>query len=102
LIRSSFQYSSSSIPCSGRQNIRAPSARTRASGKIISRIDLVPERLPDLRDPKRQFLPRRIEHILELDEYRLRRLRAKIGHAVLVFRRPDERFEHQVKRRAAR
>ena len=55
----------------------------RAEGEIARR-DLVAERLADLRDAERHFLPRGFQHIFELRENRLRGFRAEIGDVVIV------------------
>src|SRR5205814_437838 len=57
---------------------------------------LVPETLPDLRDPEGQLLPRRGLHALEVDEDAASRLGPEVGDRGLVLDRPDERLEHQV------
>ena len=50
----------------------------RAEGEIARR-DFVAERLADLRDAERDFLPRRFQHIFELRENRLRGFGAEIS-----------------------
>src|SRR5205085_9687546 len=65
---------------------------------VMPWINLVPKRLPDQRDSERQFLPRRIQHVLELDEDRLRGFRSEIGRALFIFGGADESLEHEVER----
>ena len=64
----------------------------------IARINFVAECFSDLRNPERQFLPRHIEDIFELNEDRLRRFRTEISDARFVFSRADVSFEHQIER----
>ena len=67
----------------------------RAEGEIARR-DLVAKRLADLRNAERDFLPRSLQHVLELRENRLRGFRAEIGDVLVRFERPTMRLEHQV------
>src|SRR5438105_14718948 len=58
--------------------------------------DLVAERLPDLRDAERGATPRQLEHVLEVDEDALRRLRPQVRLRPLLDERADRGLEHQV------
>ena len=62
----------------------------------VPRVHLVAERLPDLRHPERQLPAGARQHVLEVDEHPLRRLRPQIDDARLVLHRPGERLEQQV------
>ena len=62
----------------------------------VARRDLVAEGLADLRDPERRFLARELQHVLEVDEDALRRLRAQVGDRARLLHRADRRLEHQV------
>ncbi len=62
----------------------------------VPRRDLVAEGLADLRDAERRLLARELEHVLEVDEDPLRRLRPQVRHRAGLLHRPDRRFEHQV------
>ena len=67
----------------------------RAEDEVAGR-DLVAERLADLRDPERRFLARELQHVLEVDEDALRRLRAQVRGRARLLHRADRRLEHQV------
>ena len=58
--------------------------------------DLVAERLADLRDAERRLAPRDLEHVLEVDEDALRRLRTQVRERALALERADVRLEHEV------
>ena len=61
-----------------------------------ARRNLVAERLADLRDAEGQPLARRVQHILEVHEYALRRLGPQKRDRCVVFNGPYECLEHQV------
>ena len=67
-----------------------------AAEREIARIDLVAERLADLRDAERHLLARHAEDVVELRENDLRGFGAEIGDAGAVLDRADERLEHQI------
>src|SRR6201996_5180470 len=58
--------------------------------------DLVAEGLADLGDPEGRLLAGEAEHVLEVDEDALRRLRAEVDLRALARDRADVRLEHQV------
>src|SRR6516225_8053594 len=62
----------------------------------IARIYFVSESFADLRDPEWQLLARDFENIFELNENRLRRLRAEICNRAFVRCGADMRLEHQI------
>ncbi len=62
----------------------------------VPRRDLVPERLPDLRDAERRLATRDLRHVLEVDEDALRGLGAQVRVLSGLLDRPDSRLEHQV------
>ena len=62
----------------------------------VARSDLVAEGLAHLRDPERRLLARELQHVLEVDEDPLRRLRAQVGDRARLLHRADRRLEHQV------
>ncbi len=58
--------------------------------------DLVAKGLADLGDPERRLLAGELQHVLEVDEDPLCRLRAQVGDRAGLLHRPDRRLEHQV------
>mmetsp|Transcript_13513 Transcript_13513/g.24190 ORF Transcript_13513/g.24190 Transcript_13513/m.24190 type:complete len:388 (+) Transcript_13513:1441-2604(+) len=62
----------------------------------VSRGDFVSKRLADLCDPERDLLPRRPQHVFEVDENPLRRLGPQVGHRGAVLHGPDVRLKHEV------
>src|SRR5205814_6853824 len=58
--------------------------------------DLVAERLADLRDAERQLAPRRLQHVVEVDEDALRRLRTQVRDRRVLLHGPHEGLEHEV------
>ena len=62
----------------------------------VARGDLVAERLADLADAERDLLPRRLQHVLEVDEDALRGLRAQVGQAGFVLDRAQVGAEQAV------
>ena len=58
--------------------------------------DLVAEGLADLGDPERRLLAGEAEHVLEVDEDALRRLRPQVDLRALAGDRADVGLEHQV------
>src|SRR5215831_2013108 len=62
----------------------------------IPRRDLIAKRLADLSYSKRQFLVRRIQHVLEIYEYSLGCLGPQVSQAGLVLDRPNGSPKHQV------
>src|SRR5207248_7618428 len=60
--------------------------------------DLVSISLPNLRDTEGQLSVGRIEDILEVDEYALRRFRPQVGDVFFALDGTDCRFEHQIER----
>ncbi len=67
----------------------------RAEGEVPRR-DLVAEALADLRDAEGNFHPRAVEHVLEVDEHPLGRLRPQEGRPLFAGQGADDRLEHQV------
>ena len=67
----------------------------RAEDEVPGR-DLVAKRLAHLRDPERRFLARELEHVLEVDEDPLRRLRAQVRRRSRLLHRPNRGLEHEV------
>ena len=68
---------------------------TRAEDEV-SRRDLVAEGLADLRDPERGLLAGELQHVLEVDEDALRRLRPQVGDRAGLLHRANRGFEHEV------
>src|SRR5262249_9723315 len=66
------------------------------SEREVARVDLVAERLADLRDAERDRLARSLAHALEVVEDRLARLRAQVGHLRALLGGADLGREHQV------
>ena len=62
----------------------------------ILRGDLVAKRLPDLGDAEGRPLPGGLEHVGEVGEHPLGRLRTQVGHRPLVLDRSGVGLEHQV------
>src|SRR6266568_8477844 len=62
----------------------------------VAGCDFVAERLPDLCDPERNLLPRRLQHVQVIDVDALRRLGPQINDGGLLLDGPHERLEHQV------
>src|SRR5207249_8777108 len=62
----------------------------------VARRDLVAERLADLRDAERQLAPRRLQHVVEVDEDALGRLRTQIRERRVLLHGPHEGLEHEV------
>ncbi len=58
--------------------------------------DLVAERLAHLGDPEGRALAGGVEHVLEVDEHALRRLRAQVGDSGVGLDRPGVGLEHEV------
>ncbi len=58
--------------------------------------NLVAERFPELGDAERQTFPRRVEHVLKIDEDTLRGLRPQVDHVSVLLHRPHKGLEHQV------
>ena len=67
-----------------------------AAEREVARVDLVAERLADLRDAERQLLPGRHPDAVEVDENRLAGLGAQVGGMFLVEHGADEGFHHQI------
>src|SRR3989338_5304301 len=63
----------------------------------ISRCYFVTERLANLGNAKRQFLPEDIHYIKEVDEYPLGSLRPQIGQTAAIFNRALMSLKHQIK-----
>ena len=62
----------------------------------VARRDLVAERLSDLRDAERHFLPRRLLHVQEVDVDPLRRLGAQVHDRRRFLDGTHERLEHEI------
>src|SRR6185437_4295916 len=62
----------------------------------VARGDLVAEGLSDLADAERDLLPRRLQHVAEVDEDALRGLRAQVSQPGVVFYRAQVSAQHQV------
>src|SRR5256885_15684447 len=67
----------------------------RAEEEVAGR-DLVAERLADPRDTERRLAPRKLEHILEVDEDPLGRLGAEVRGRSGLLVRAERRRQHQV------
>jgi hypothetical protein len=96
-LRCSTQYSnhSSSLPGLHEELHLHLLELARAEGEV-ARVDLVAERLADLRDAERHLDARRIGHVDEVGEDALRRLRPQVGLGRGVRHRPEMRLEHEV------
>ena len=62
----------------------------------VARRDLVPERLPDLRDAERRFPARNLGHVLEVDEDALGGLGAEVRILSGLLDRADPGLEHEI------
>ena len=62
----------------------------------VPRRDLVPEGLPDLRDPERRLAPGDLRDVLEVDEDALRCLGAQVRVEPRLLDGADARLEHEV------
>ena len=67
----------------------------RAEQEVL-RVELVAERLADLRDAEGRTHPRRLHHVLEVDEDALGRFGTEVDGVRGVFDGAYERLEHQV------
>src|SRR5262249_49672494 len=62
----------------------------------VARRHFIPEAPPYLADAERDLDARRVDHVLEVEEHALRRLRAEVGLGLLVADGADPGLEHQV------
>src|SRR5262249_16076186 len=62
----------------------------------VTRRDLVPKLLADLRNAERRLRAGKLRDVLEVDEDALRRLRAQIRDRRCILERADPRLEHEV------
>ena len=67
-----------------------------AAERVIPRIDLVAERLSDLRDPERQLEPRAVENVAEIDEDPLRGFGAEVGDVRSILNGANVGLEHEI------
>jgi hypothetical protein len=65
---------------------------------VIARRNLVAKGFADLSNAERCFLPRTVEHVLELRENRLRGFRTEINLVFIRLHRPGPAFEHEIER----
>src|SRR6185369_12748242 len=62
----------------------------------VARRDLVAKGLADLGDTERELAPRRLQHVVEVHEDALGRLRSQVGDGRVLFHRAHERLEHEI------
>src|SRR5260370_16800838 len=68
-----------------------------AAEGVIARVDLVAEGLASLSNSKRQFKPRAIEDVVEVDEDALSGFGAQVSNGRSVFQGSNVGLEHEIK-----